>query len=102
MELKHHMSITASNELWKLATYLIPKLFEAKNREGNLKKIPQLRSIRDSMYKAIVPPIKLEFAYEVKETGDIIILRDLESTPTSKFPPSKYTKLYEKAHIQVI
>ena len=60
-----------------------------------------MRSIRQSIYNSSVPPIKLEFAYEVRATGDIIILKDLDSSPASKFPPSKYKKLYESAQVQV-
>lgn len=100
-ELGHRMSLTASNEFWKIATEFFPRLIEAKQRESITKKIPQFRTIRESLYKSHVPPIRLEFAYEVKETGDIIILSDLESTPASRFPPSNFTKLYESAKIEV-
>lgn len=85
-----------------MATDLIPRLMEARAREGISRKIPQFRSIRETLYDNNVPHISLEFAYEVKATGDIIILNDLESTPTSRFPPSKYTKLYESAKVKVI
>lgn len=101
-ELDHKISFAASNDLWRIATQLIPTLMEAKAREGNNRKVPQFRSIRNTMYKEKVPRIKLEFAYEVKETGDIIILGDLDSSPGSKFPPSKFTKLYESAKVEVI
>lgn len=74
---------------------------EAKAREKNTRKIPQFRTIREALYKAKVPRIKLEFAYEVKATGDILILEDLESCPSAKFPPSKFTKLYEAARVEV-
>lgn len=81
---------------------LFPRLYEAKKRERIAKNVPQFRSIRETFNKEKVPRIILEFAYKVKATGDIIILQDLESTPASKFPPSKYTKLYESAKVQVI
>lgn len=101
MELKHNVSLTASNQYWQVATSLIPSLTEARLREGITKKIPQFRSIRERMYKTRIPKIMLEFAYEVKETGDIIIMSELEATPASKFPPSEYRKLYETAKIKV-
>lgn len=101
MELNHRVSLTASNAFWKLSTRYLPDLMEAKVRERRTRKIPQFRSIRQSLYKENVPRISLDFGYEVKSTGDIIILSDLDSTPTSKFPPSEYRKLYETAKIKV-
>lgn len=101
MELKHRISKQASNELWSLATSALPKLHDARKNQHVKKKIPQFRSIRDSLYKNNVPEIKLQIAYRVKETGDIIILKDLKKTPISRFPPSKFIKLYESASVQV-
>ena len=43
----------------------------------------------------------MEVCYEVKETGDMIIMSDLECIPVKKFPPSKYKKLYETAKVNV-
>lgn len=102
LEVNHRMSLTASNEFWKLATSCIPTLIAAKTRERINRKIPQFRSIRQTLYKKYVPRISLEFGYEVKDTGDIIIMSDLECAPTSKFPPTKFKKLYESAEIKVI
>ena len=95
------MSKTASNELWSLAVESIPKMIEARERENITKKIPQFRSVRESLHRDNVPRIRLEVAYECKETGDIIILRDLESTPVNRFPPSQFQKLYETARVDV-
>ena len=44
----------------------------------------------------------MDVCYEVKETGDMIILKDLDSIPVKKFPPSKYRKMYETAKVKVI
>lgn len=101
LELRHHVSKTASNEFWSTAVKLLPKLTEAKRIAESRKKIPKFRSIRDKIYKENVPEISLEVAYEHKETGDIIILQDLEKTPVSKFPPSTYKKLYETVRVKV-
>ena len=79
----------------------IPKLFEAKKNAGSDKKIPQFPSIRNLLYRDNLPDILLEVAYESKETGDILILKDLDKTPVNKFPPSKFTKLYETVKIKV-
>ena len=101
LEIKHRISLTASNEMWKLANQLIPKLIDAKKKEKITRKIPQFRSIRDSLYKTHVPKISMEIGYEVKETGDIIILKDIEAMPVGRFPPSRFIKLYEAASIKV-
>lgn len=101
MELKHKVSKSAANEFWSLSMEKLPKLFQAKERDGNNRKIASFKTIRQSLYKKYVPKIKLEVAYEKKDTGDIIVLRDLESTPVNRFKPSEYTKLYESARVEV-
>lgn len=101
LELKHTSSKTTSNEFWSLATKMLPRLAEAQANVGGARKIPQFRSIREKLYDDSIPAIKLEVAYLIKETGDILVLQDLVSTPVKKFPPSKYTKLYESAKVDV-
>lgn len=51
------------------------------------------------MYKKKVPRISLEIAYQDKETGRITTVKDSITTPLSKFPANKFTKLYEKATV---
>lgn len=102
LELKHRMSKSGSNELWEQAKQGFIDLCEARRRDDIHKKIPQFRTLREKMYKNNVPKIYLEVAYKSKETGDIIIMPELESIPYKKFPPSLFTKLYESAHVKVI
>lgn len=101
LEGKHRVSKTASNEFWTLASTSFYKLYEAKEFEGITKKVPGFRSVREKIYRDYIPKIIMEVGYEVKETGDIMILTDLESIPVKKFPPSKYKKLYETAKVSV-
>lgn len=101
LELKHRVSKTATQEFWSLALKSFPKLLQKKDEENVKKKIPQFRSIRQKLYDDYLPEIFLEVAYEVKETGDTIILRDLTKTPLKQFPPSKYRKLYEAVKVKV-
>ena len=101
LELKHRVSKCAANEFWRLAIGSIPKLFEAKRNAGSQKKVPQFPSIRNLLYQDNLPDIMLEVAYESKETGDIIILRDLDKTPVNKFPPCKFDQLYETVKVKV-
>lgn len=79
----------------------IPKLVEARRLAQHTKKLPQFRSVRDKLTDDYVPKIYLEIAYERKDTGDIIILKDLDKTPVQRFPPSTYKKLYESVSVKV-
>ena len=99
--MKHKISKSASNQLWSIAKNWFPKLIESRALHSVRKKIPQFKTVRAKMYKENVPEVRMEVAYEVKETGDVIILKDLTSTPLKKFHPHKYTKLYESASIKV-
>lgn len=101
LELKHGTSKSATNEFWSLGMEYFTKLAHARERENVGTKISQFRSIRDALYKEYVPTIFMEVAYEVRDTGDIIILEDLHSTPVKQFPPSKFRKLYETARVKV-
>ena len=96
------MSNRGSNDFWALAVKSFPKLLRAKELERRTRKIPGFRSIRKKLHKNHIPKIMLDVCYEVKETGDMIILKDLEAIPVKKFPPSKYRKMYETAKVKVI
>ena len=101
LEVNHRVSNRASNEFWSLAVKSFPRLLEAKQLEGRTRKIPGFRSIRKHLHKNHIPEILMDVCYEVKATGDMIILNNLESIPVKKFPPSKYKKLYETAKVKV-
>lgn len=101
MEIKHRISKSASNEMWSLALDAIPNLIEAKHLTQNNKKVPQFRSIRNQLKTDHVPPIHIEVAYERKDTGDIIIMKELDKLPVKAYPRSKYKKLYESVHVKV-
>lgn len=101
LEGKHRVSKRASNEFWSLASSSFNKLYEAKEIAGIKQKIPGVRSVRQQIYRDNVPKIVMEVCYEVKATGDMIILNDLENIPVKKFPPSTYRKLYETAKVSV-
>lgn len=101
VEMRHKVSKCCSNELWEVAKKGFQKITETRNRQFIDKKIPQFRTVRDNLYKNHIPEISMVVAFEVIETGDVIILDDLESTPIKRFPPNKYTKLYETATVKV-
>lgn len=99
LENRHTISKTASNELWSLGRNYFVRMGEL--RQESFNKIPQLRSLRDKLHEEYVPNIKLEVAYQSKSTGDIIVMRDIESTPVKQFPPSEFIKIYESASVEV-
>ena len=102
LEVNHRVSNRGSNEFWSLAAKTFPRLLHAKELEGRTRKIPGFRSIRKHLHKKHIPEILMDVGYEVKATGDLIILNDLHTIPVKKFPPSKYKKLYETAKVKVI
>ena len=100
-ELAHHVSKAASDSFFEIAKKWIHKLNCAKNREGISTKIPQFTSIRRKLYDTKVPEIHMEIGYLDKETNEIIKLHDVQQTPTSRFPASRYQKLFEIAYVDV-
>ena len=101
-EIDHRTSKIAANEFWNLGNKYFHKLYQAKEREGISRKTPQFLHTRRKIYDEKVPRVSMEVAYQNKVTGEITILKDIESTPTSRFPPDEFTKLYESASVEVI
>ena len=99
VEIDHRVSKEASNAFWCLANAMFHPMYLAKGNGG--RKIPQFPQIRDSLYNDKTPRVKMEIYYKSKENGDISTVKDVSSTPVSKFPPSEYTKLYEIASVDV-
>ena len=98
-EISHHISKEASNSLWDIANAKFHELYVAK---GNIsRKIPKFGHLRKKLYIDNVPKIKMEFAYECKETGEITIIEEAETTPLSRFPRSTHRRLYEIASVDV-
>ena len=100
IEINHHVSKTATNKFWEVATKKIFPLFQAKKRQKVEKKTPQFRSMREKLNRGI-PPISMEIGYVSKTTGELIVKKDLQTTPVREFPPSEYQKVYEIASVQV-
>ena len=100
-EIDHHISLAASNALWKVSDKFFHNMYEAKQREGISKKIPQFLQERKRAYEKHVPKINMEIAYLHKITGQISVVES-DTTPTSQYPPNLYTKIYEVASVEVI
>lgn len=100
-ELNHHVSKEASNSFFELGKKWFGSLLEAKQREGVMTNIPQLVHLRRVLSDKNVPPVSLEFSYTNKTTGEVHNLEDIQSTPTSQFPPNHFVKNYEIASVKV-
>ena len=101
-EVDHHVSKAASNSFWKVADKCFHKLYEAKEREGITRKVPQFMHARKKIYEKMNPEISMQVAYKHKETGEITVVDSVDSTPASQYPPNVYTKIFEVASVEVI
>ena len=95
-EIGHSVSKTASEAFWKLGLKYFTKL---KSAPGN-KKTPMFKSIRNNIYKDMVPRIDLQIGFKDRTTGEVTVVNDTV-TPMKRFSPSKYEKLFEIATIPV-
>ena len=100
-EVGHHISKSASDELWTIASKFFHRLQSAKVQEMNTKPIPKFTSLRRQMYDNGVPKINLKIVYEDKETEEVIVV-EADHTPVGKYPAKMYRKLYEVATVEVI
>ena len=100
LEVKHHCSKKASNELWELAKKAFPKLHQAKINEMVSKPIPKFPYQREKLHKSRVPKINLKIGYLDKETNEEVVFEG-EKNPVSRFNPQHFQKLYEVAKVEV-
>ena len=98
-EVSHRVSKEASNEFWRLSNNLFHQMYEAKAGRG--RKIPQYCQVRRKMYKDLVPKVKMEIAYQDKETGEFTIVEDVNTTPVGRFPANTHRRIYEIASVDV-
>ena len=101
-EINHRISKSASNELFEIGKKWMHPLYEARKIQGIYKETPQFVHIRRQLIKRSVPKVDMEIAYEHKDTKEITTVKDVQSTPRSRFPPSQYTKVYEIGTVKVI
>lgn len=101
-EIDHHVSKAASDSFWKVADKFFHRLYQAKEREGISRKVPQFAQARKNMYDNRVPDISMQVTYQHKVTGELTTVNSVDSIPTSQFPPNVYTKICEAASVEVI
>ena len=65
------------------------------------RKIPQISHLREKLSDTKVPPVWMEIGYQNKDDGEVTVVKDVESCPVSRFPPSTYKRLYEVASVDV-
>lgn len=101
-EIEHNISNEASNELFELAKKWMHKLMIAKEQQGIRKSVPQFIHLRRCLYNRNVPEIRLDVSYLDKDTGESIVLENLDKMPTTaEYPPKKFTKQCEVASVKV-
>ena len=98
-EINHKVSKEASSNFWRIANNMFHRLYVAKGNVG--RKIPQFQTLRDRMYQHSVPPVKMEVGFKSKENGEITVVEDATSIPSSRFPRSSFIRLYEIASVDV-
>ena len=95
IELCHNVSNSASDAFWELATSHVYNMFKVKNDAGIKKKTPQFSHLRKKLSARYCLPVRLDFIYKCNSTGRLTKVLDSSKTPTSRFPPSSYTKVLE-------
>ena len=101
VELRHKVSKVASNSLWALGKAWFHRLFTTKQLQNVRKKTPAFPHIRRTLYKDLVPPVKMTIAYKHKESETITVVEDVLVTPKKQFPPHQYKKLWEISRVEV-
>lgn len=102
-EIHHNISKEASNDLFEISKKWFHKLMIAKDEEGIAKNVPQFVHLRRLLYNKNVPEVKMDVSYLNKETGESLLLEDLEKMPrASEYPPTKFIKQFEVATVKVI
>ena len=100
-EIDHDVSKEATNTFWQIANKYFHSLYSLKSQQGVTRKIPQFPHLRKTLVHDNVPPVKMEIGYESKDTGDIVVVENVETTPTSRFPASTHRRLFEIASVDV-
>ena len=100
-ETTHKVSKQASNLYWQIAMDCIPSLISAREAEGVTRKVAGFVSQRRMLVKKYSPPITMDIGYLNKSTGQIEVVKDVDTTPVAKYPPSLYRKVYEIARVKV-
>ena len=101
IEIDQNVSKACSDSFWNLAQKWFPRLQACKEKQRIKRKTPQFTHIRRKMYHEKTPKVHLDIAYKNKETGEVEVIEDVEKIPVNKYPPNKFTKLYESASVHV-
>lgn len=100
-EIHHRVSQEGSNAFFELAKRSFHSLMTAKDNEKIATNVPTYNHIRRKLYEKKVPKISFEVCYQNKSTGEVTILKDVETIPTKEFPRTLYEKQYEIASVKV-
>ena len=99
-QLTHNVSAAATNSFWHIALNDFTSLSDAREHSMTKKNIPGYIHLRRQLYKEKCPEVHMRFVYLNKESKNIEVVH-CDKDPGHKYPKSKYTKLFEEAHIKV-
>ena len=101
VELTHRVSQVASQQFWELGKAWFARLFAAKKIQKIVKNVPTFVHLRRQFNKNYVPPVKMDFGYIDKDTGELKVVEDSAITPKTEFPSTRYQKMWEIGHVKV-
>ena len=99
-ETSHKVSKVASSQFWNIMRKWMFQVTSSFIKE-NKRKFPKFAHIRRKLKKENVPPISLDTGYVNKETNELSTVKDTDKVPVSDFPPDRFEKVFEIAHVKV-
>ena len=97
-EVNKRVSKRASSSLWNVAAKWMFQLTTAFVKDKK-KKFPKLTHVRRKLVKKHVPPISLDTGFVNKETNELTLFSNSETTPS--LDPQLHEKVFEIASIKV-
>ena len=102
IQLTHKVSLKATDSFWKVAVAYIGKVFEAKQRQGIRRKVPQFIHQRKQIFSKECPRVSMNFAFKNNDTQEVHVINNVDCAPLKRFQNNpKFTKLYEEAYVDV-
>ena len=100
IQLTHNVSAAATNSFWQASFDSIPILCAVKERCNIDVNVPGFIHIRRKLYSNICPTVHMKYVFLERSTNSIEVVHCTKD-PGKRYLKSRYTKLYEEAHIKV-
>ena len=85
--------------LWEVSKKLFHGLVEYSSERN--KKIPTFTHLRRVLVKKFCPDISIDLAYRHKETGEVVLEKDVRTIPVGDYRRSYFEPLHEIASLKV-